>query len=278
MSLIESAVQKAKQLAGDAPKQPSPAHVRPVHLRPPERDAATLAAEAARARVLPKASVDQQAMEKAGVMLAVEDEAAHSAYRILRTRVQQRMQAQGWHSIGVTAAGVGEGKTLTSLNLALALARDPNTWVFVVDLDLTRPKVASYLGLKFDKGLSDYLAGNARFEDIVYDPGVERLAVIPNAQPLRYSSELIGSPRMQELCDSLAAEAPRRIVVFDLPPVLMTDDVMKFAPNLDCTLFVVSEGVTARDVLQKTKEVLDEMNLLGVVLNRSTETGKSYYY
>jgi Mrp family chromosome partitioning ATPase len=278
MSLIESAIQKAKQLASDAPKQPSPSRASPVTRHPPERDAATLAAEAAQARPLLAATVDRLAMERAGVMLAVEDPAAQNSYRILRTRILQRMQTQGWHSIGVTAAGVGEGKTLTSINLALALARDARTWVFLVDLDLTRPKVATYLGMRFDKGLSDYLAGDARFEDIVYDFGVERLAVIPNVQPLRHSSEFIGSPQMQELCSSLAAEVPRRIVVFDLPPVLMTDDVMKFAPNMDCTLCVVSEGVTARDVLQKAKEVLDEMNLLGVVLNRSTETGKNYYY
>jgi Mrp family chromosome partitioning ATPase len=278
MSLIESAIQKAKLLSADSPKPPPAAPVSSRQQRTAEHDAATLAAQAAQARVLPASAVDQEIMERMGVLLAVEDAAALSAYRILRTRVQQRMQSQGWHSVGVTAAGAGEGKTLTSMNLALALARDPNTWVFLVDLDLLRPKIASYLGLKFGKGLSDYLAGTASFDEILYNPGVERLTVVPNGQPLRHSSDALASNRMQEFCASLAAEVPRPIVVFDLPPALMSDDVMKFAPNLDCTLFVVSEGLTTRDLLEKAKEMLDEMNLLGVVLNRSSETGKSYYY
>lgn len=287
MSLIERAVAKAKELAETSPhREPQPQELAttqaPTETRPrvrrPEPDAEELAARAALARPLPEAITDAQAMERSGVLLQMDDTAAQRAYRILRTRVQQRMAAEGWNTIAVTAAGAGEGKTLTSINLAISLARDVNTWVCLVDLDLQHPKLASYLGMRFDKGLSDYLAGSARFEDIVYGIGVDRLSVIPNVQPLEHSSDLLGSPRMRELCVSLAGEQPRRIVIFDMPPLLLSDDVMKFAPNTDCSLLVVSEGGASRAMIQRASEVLKDMNLLGVLLNRSAEREESGYY
>ena len=76
---------------------------------------------------------------------------------------------------------------------------------------------------------------------------------------------------MDELMQALEAETPRRIVIFDMPPVLAADDVLAFAPQVDGLLMVVAEGTTDRDALRGAKEVLEEMNLLGVVLNRSAE-------
>lgn len=217
-------------------------------------------------------------MEQHGVLLQVRDETAERSYKILRTRMQQRMDETPCHSIAVTAASAGDGKTLTAINLAIAMARDVNTWVFLVDLDMQRPKVGAYLGLKYDKGLSDYLAGMASIDEIVYEPGVERLAIIPNGRPLEQSSELIASPRMLELVRSLSAELPRRVLIFDMPPLLLSDDVLRFLPNVDGLLFVVSESNTQRSALVHARELLPEDKLLGVVLNRSHEREESGYY
>jgi Mrp family chromosome partitioning ATPase len=230
------------------------------------------------ARSFKPAGIDPESMERHGVLLQVRDETAERSYKILRTRMQQRMETMPWYSIAVTAAAAGDGKTLTAINVAIALARDVNTWVFLVDLDMQRPHVGAYLGLRYDKGLSDYLAGTANFEDIVYEPGVERLAVIPNGRPLEQSSELLASPRIFDLVRSLAAEVPRRIVIFDMPPLLLSDDVLRFLPNVDGLLFVVSEGKTPRSALVHAREVLPEDKLLGVVLNRSHEREESGYY
>lgn len=284
MSLIQTAVEKARKLseasALSAPKRGEPESVTTPQARErrTQPNAAEVAARAARARVVPVTSVDAAIMERHGVLPQVSDTAAQRSYRILRTKVQQRMQAQGWHSIAVTGAGASEGKTLTSINLALSLAKDVNTWVYLVDLDLQRPQVAAYFGMQFQKGLSDYIAGTAQFDDILYNPGVERLTVVPNGQPLEFSSDVLGSPRVRELCQSLAAEVPRPIVIFDMPPLLLSDDVLKFYPNVDCTLFVVSEGVTARATIQRAHEVLQDMQVLGVVLNRSAERVEGGYY
>jgi len=176
---------------------------------------------------------------------------------------------------------VGEGKTLTAINLAIALAQDPSTWVALIDLDLQRPRIAEYLGMRNahgEKGLGDYLQGNASFENVVYAPDIERLLVIPNFTPIVNSSEMLASQRMLEMMQALDAEQPRRILIFDMPPVLAADDVLAFAPQIDGLLLVVAEGTTERDSLRRAKEVLSEMNLLGVVLNRSAEHNDKAYY
>ena len=276
MSLIETAIRKARQLA--AAGRAEDAVPEPVRLARPRRERVQPVTRVEHVRSFRPAATDAVIMERQGVLPQVRDESAERSYKILRTRVQQRMEASSWHSMAVTGAGAGDGKSITAINLAIALARDVNTWVFLVDLDMQLPQVGPYFGLRFDKGLSDYLAGQATFEEIVYEPGIERLAVIPNARALEHSSELLGSPRILELCQALAAEAPRRIVIFDMPPLLLSDDVLRFLPNVDCVLFVVSEGKTLRSTLQHVYESLPEEKLLGVVLNRSAEREESRYY
>jgi protein-tyrosine kinase len=226
-------------------------------------------------------TLDKAALHDAMVLPQLQDAGALRAYKILRTRVLRRLEANQWRSFALTGVTAGEGKTLTAINLAIALSQDPNTWVALIDLDLQRPRVAEYLGMRStrgEKGLSDYLQGNASFENIVYAPDIERLLVIPNFTPMVNSSEMLGSQRMLELMQALDAEQPRRVLIFDMPPVLAADDVLAFAPQIDGLLLVVAEGTTDRNSLRRAKEVLAEMNLLGVVLNRSAERNDSAYY
>ncbi len=226
-------------------------------------------------------SLDSEALKRNGILLGVADEAALRAFKILRTRIRRRMSANHWRSVGITGAGEGVGKTFTSINLAAALAQDSRSPAFLVDLDLYRPQVGSYLGMSFDKGLSDYLLGDASIDEIIYSPGVAGLAVIPNGKPLQHASELLASPRMAELVQFLEAESPSRYVLYDMPPILLSDDVLVFSPHVDCLLDVVAVGVTSRESLERSREILSEFNVLGIVLNRATErdqAGHYYYY
>lgn len=224
------------------------------------------------------APIDPASLERNRVLLRVQDVAVSRAYKILRTRVLRRMVANSWFTLGVTGTCAGEGKTLTAINLALALAQDPNAWVFLVDLDLQRPQLGSYLGMSYEYGLTDFLTGHAELDQVVYDIGIKRLAVIPNASPVETSSEHLRSARMADFINALEAQTPRRIVVFDMPPLNVSDDVLAFAPRVDSFLLVASQGLTARRTLENAKEVLSELNVLGVVLNRSTEHNDSPYY
>jgi Mrp family chromosome partitioning ATPase len=180
--------------------------------------------------------------------------------------------------LAVTGTDTGQGKTLTAINLAIALAQDPNTSVLLVDLDLQRPMIGTYMGMTFKHGLAEYLTGEAELDQIIYDPGIDRLAVIPNSRSFEHSSERLSGPRMLELQNYINAESPPRIVIYDMPPLLLSDDVLTFAPQVDGLLLVISEGYTSRSALKKSKEILAEMNVIGVVLNRSTERDDAAYY
>lgn len=276
MSIIEEAVRKTAERY-QRPAPPEQSGNRPRLRRVPSQPVDT-----SNVRRFQPITLDRAVLDENHILPQVADPVALRAYKILRTRLLRRLEANQWHSFAVTGATAGEGKTLTAINLAMALAQDSNTWVFLVDLDLQRPKVADYLGLNNslgERGLTDFLLGDASFEQITYSPGsAERLAVIPNFQAVANASDLLTSPRMDELVRALEAETPRRIVIFDMPPVLLSDDVLAFAPQVDGMLLVVAEGTTSRDALRGAKELLQEMNLLGVVLNRSEAQQDGAYY
>jgi capsular exopolysaccharide synthesis family protein len=275
MSIIEEAVRRTagqqRRLAPDTAAQQVQA--RRANTAP--------AVDLSHANRFKSVQLNPEVLERNCVLPGVSDPAALRAYKILRTRVMRRLEAQSWRSFGVTGLAPGDGKTLTSINLAITLAQNVNTWVFLVDLDLRRVQVARSLGIagaSGEAGLSDFLAGDATVDDIIYSPGIERLAIVPNFQPISESSEMLTSPRMTELLQALERETPRRIIIFDLPPLLASDDVLAFAPQVDAMLLVVAEGSTGRAALESAKETLSEMNLVGVVLNKSAETSETDYY
>lgn len=276
MSIIEEAVRKTAERNNR--KAPS---AEPMITRSHVRRVSPPAVDASKVRTFQPVALDDEALAENHILPQIRDAAALRAYKILRTRLLRRLEANQWRSLAVTGVTAGEGKTLTAINLAIALSQDVNTWVFLVDLDLQRPRVADYLGLNAahgQKGVSDFLLGEATLDQVVYSPNIERLAVLPNFRPITHASELLTCPRMIELLRGLEGESPRRVIIFDMPPVLAADDVLAFSPQVDGLLLVVGEGTTGREALKSAKEVLAEMNLVGVVLNRSAERNDSAYY
>ncbi len=213
-------------------------------------------------------------MEVSKIVAATDDRAAKTAYNVLRTRILQRIRSNNWRAIVVTSPGPGEGKTLTATNLAMSLARDVNQETVLVDLDLNRSSVAKYLGIDVDisAGVGDYLQDRASISELLYSPvGIDRLTIVPNREPVANSSDLIASPKMKELVRQLGALSNKNIVIYDMPPVLVCDDVLAFYPNVDAILLVVAQGKTERKALEKTTSMLSGLEMLGVVLNMSNE-------
>jgi len=229
---------------------------------------------------LPMASANAVENPESRVILSEnQDESVRSAYKMLRTRTLQRMRQNDWHVIGVTSPLQGDGKSLTSVNLALSLARELTLSVILLELDLRRPTICKQFGVDPVKGFSDYLDGTAKLDEVLFRPeGTERIAILPNTEVYENSSETLSSPRVATLIDELRGSDPGRVIICDLPPYLATDDVLAFAPLTDAFLVVVSEGRTSRDVLEKGLDILQELPLLGVVLNRSEEATTGYYY
>lgn len=272
MSVIETALSKLKG-AGSGP----PTEARTQQQRRAKVSDAAAATHQPTRQFLP-ATLDAAAMERNRVLPQVVDQAALRAYKILRTRLLQRLTANHWKSVAITGTESGQGKTLTAINLSIALAQDPNTRVCLVDLDLHRPQVAAQMGLGFELGLGEYLLGSCGAQQIIYESGIPRLVVVPNSKMFEHSSEMLAGARMLELLKVIEAEMPRHVVIFDMPPMLLADDVLTFAPQVDGVLLVIAEGMTQRASVEKAKELLADMNLIGVVLNRSSERDNSSYY
>lgn len=224
--------------------------------------------------------IEKKTMEHNKILPAIDDRAAITAYKILRTRVLHRMRSNEWKTLIITGAGPAEGKTLTACNLAVSIANDVNQSVILVDLDLQRPSLAKYFGLEVQASIGDYLTEKAELDEIVYTPsGLDRIVIIPNREPVSHSSELLASPRMRTLLDWLKNQGPETIVIFDMPPVLACDDVLAFAPYADAILLVIAEGVTERSSIARTMEMIGDRTLLGVVLNKSRQKDSvSAYY
>ena len=201
------------------------------------------------------------------------------AYKVLRTRVWQQMRGNGWSTLAVTSANPGEGKTLTAINLAISLSRmEIGRTVILVDLDMRRPRIHDYFGFWPEHGVNDYLQGNIPLDDIIVDPGIGDMLLLPGNVPVVNSSEILSSPRMQRLLQEIKVRFPSRLVIFDLPPVLATDDVLVLAPSIDALLLVIEEGKCKADEIRRTVELLKDTKLLGTVLNKSEESDQVYGY
>jgi Mrp family chromosome partitioning ATPase len=202
---------------------------------------------------------------------------ASAAYKVLRTRVLQRMRRNGWKTLAVTSTAPNEGKTLTAINLSINLAWHLTTSVVLVDMDLRSPSVHRYLGIDTRYGLMDYLNGDVPLVRAGVRPGLERLGVIMNDRPVQNASELLTAPETFGLIEEVK-RGDDRIVIFDMPPVFAGDDVLAFAPLVDAVLIVLSQGTTKRNTLVPLRELLQNVNVIGTVLNRSSERVAPYYY
>jgi Mrp family chromosome partitioning ATPase len=204
-------------------------------------------------------------------------DAVASAFRMLRTQVIQRMEEHGWRSIAILSPGAGDGKTTTAVNLAASLAHDRHHTTLLVDCDLKRPSIADIFGIEPAYGVDDVLRGDARVDQCLHHPeSFERLVVMPARAPLDHSSEALAGPQGRALVADLNGRYPERIIVFDLPPVLGSDDALAFLPQVECALVVVAEHATRRDELLRCMELLHKTPIVGTVLNNTTGTGSAY--
>jgi protein-tyrosine kinase len=206
-----------------------------------------------------------------------ERSSASAAYKVLRTRVLQRMRRNGWKTLAVTGTCPNEGKTLTAINLSINLAWHLTTSVVLVDMDLRNPSIHRALGIDTRFGVMDYLNGDVPLVRAGVRPGIERLGVIMNDRPVANASELLSSPEAVQLIEEVK-RGDDRIAIFDMPPVFAGDDVLAFAPMVDAVLIVLSQGTTNRASLMPLRELLQNVNVIGSVLNRSSERVAPYYY
>ena len=200
-------------------------------------------------------------------------------FDILRTQVIKKMVKNGWSTIAITSPIPACGKTMVSINLAMSIAHHTNRTSMLVDFDLRRPSVAKYLGLTTSPSLNDVLAGEASVAESLVNPGLERFVVLPTAIPVKHPSEVLSSSKVTNLITEFRDRYAERIVIFDLPPLLGTDDAMIMLSQVDCVLIVVGDGMVSNTDLTETLRYVDSEKLLGTILNKSKrmQFNRGYY-
>lgn len=201
---------------------------------------------------------------------------ASAAYKLLRTQVIHKLNEKNWNTVGIVSPTMADGKTLTSINLALSLAQESRHTVMLVDLDLKRPTLHKYFGFEPDKGINDFISQNTPIEEILVNPGIQGLVVLPGRAPLDNSSEMLASPRVTRLVEEIKSRYSSRIIIFDIPPILHADDALAFSPYIDTALMVVAEGKTKKKDVLQAMELLYNVPLLGTVLNKSDDVRALY--
>jgi len=200
------------------------------------------------------------------------------AYKMLRTQVLRRLDELDANSLAVVGTASGTGKTLTAINLAIAIAADLDRTALLVDLDLRKPGIQHRLGLECRVGIEDCLRRGAPLKDAMLRlVGYERLVILPAREHCDDSSELLASQRTEECIREMRQRYKDRVIIFDLPPVLQADDALAFSRHVQAALLVVGEGRTQRSDVTRTLELLRNLPVLGTVLNGTREKIDSYY-
>jgi capsular exopolysaccharide synthesis family protein len=192
---------------------------------------------------------------------------AAEQYRQLRTRLAHAEGANNLRTVLVTSPQKGEGKSVTSANLALTMAQELQRRVIIVEADLRKPSMQHMFGLPPGPGLTDYLSGAAELNEVMRFIPDHNLTVIHAGSTAANPAELLGSTAMRRLLDALRSRFDR--VILDTPPVLPLADVAVLAPLVDGALMVVRAGVTPKPAIENALRAFDSSRLLGIVLNDS---------
>ena len=186
-----------------------------------------------------------------------------------RQRVAERLSL-----IMVTSALPGEGKTYTSINLAMSIATEIDTSVLLIDADVARRGASTRLGVKADVGLLDLLSdASVQLEDATFSTNVPKLSVMAGGHRNELSTELFASRAMDDLLHRLASEFPRLVVVIDASPLLLTSEVKELAPRIGQVVMVVEAGRTQRAAVGHAFAALEHCPIVLSVLNKMrTET------
>ncbi len=279
MEKLQLALEKARQKRQDGPDGGAPHNPRQTatteanERKPAFRETAELW------QALLPIDLDRRRLyENRIVSLDAGDDAA--AFDLLRTKTILQMRKNGWKRLAITSPTSSVGKTTTALNLALGITRQPDKSVILFEMDMRRPSIARMLGHRPDFGVSDLLSGTVRFENQAVRIG-DNVAISMNVAGERNTSQLLMRDSTARLIDEVESTFQPDLVIFDLPPLLASDDTTAFLKTADCALLIAgAEKSSVSQVDACEREIAEHTNVLGVVLNKCRfmegETGYAY--
>ncbi|MEZ5499000.1 MAG: P-loop NTPase [Steroidobacteraceae bacterium] len=287
MSFIERALEKVRNAERDTTGKGGAARLdRPGTQEPGQaRARSTQAPEPVRPRVVvnPAVAVSDELLREAGVLAAPDDvhQQAAEFRSIKRELLNDIADGDGRRRlVMVTSALSAEGKTFTAVNLALSLALEQDWSVLLVDADIIKPALSKMLGLQGRQGLLDAaLDSSVDVNSLILTTSVPGLSVIPAGRPDPHASEYFASERMDVIWRALLAD-PRRIVVIDSLPVLLTSEAPALTQHVHNVLMVVRAERTPQAAVRDAIERLGERAEIRLVLNAEEKFGPKdgYYY
>jgi non-specific protein-tyrosine kinase len=211
--------------------------------------------------------VDPDTLVNRKILSIVEKNEVGDQYKLLRTKVLNRTRPMGYNTIEISSFREGDGKSLTSVNLAVTLAKETRQNVLLVDADLRRPTIHTFFGLDPSPGLRDHFVNGTSIESIMVHPGIERLTLLPAGGRMDNSTEVLGSHRMEALVEELKHRYPDRYILFDAPALCTCSDPVVLSGYIDAMVLVVRAGHTTTEDIKSGLEIIGEANVLGIVLN-----------
>jgi len=229
----------------------------------------------------PLIKTDTSILLKAGLPVVLAEGGGTSpialeAYRALRTRLLGLQALQKIRSVALTSSVKGEGKTLTSINLALCYAQLFNTRVLLVDGDLRTRGMSALISHTQGPGLAEVLQGSAPFDSAVVSTNLANLFVVGAGESSVAASELFAKPTWTDFMQWCTESF--NLVLVDSPPILGLADFELIAARCDGVLMVVRARATAREIVEAAVRELDKKKVLGVVLNGHEASHRPYYY
>ena len=221
--------------------------------------------------------IDESLLKKGKVISLFHDVNKIDEIKTMCTQVLNNLSEVGGNSILITSANPHEGKTFTSINLGVSIAQQLDRTVLLVDADLSKHAnkyhkdfAIDFFGTDMSEGLSNYLLGQAEIPDLLVNPGIDRLVLLPAGRPLPNSAELLGSPRMAMLVNDIKSRyCEDRVIIFDSSSILTCADPLVLSRYVDGILLVVEHERTTADEFKKSIELLKDKRFFGTVLNKS---------
>ena len=169
----------------------------------------------------------------------------------------------------ITSAVPGDGKTFTSINLAFSMALERDISILLVDSDVAKHHITDIFGLRQRKGLLDALTDESLDPEALVVPTSSRgFSILPAGTRVDGTAELISSNRMRQIVTGLCARSPRRILLLDSPPLLITNEGRALVKIAGQVVVVVRAGETPRHAVQAALDMIDEKQAGGLILNQ----------
>jgi exopolysaccharide/PEP-CTERM locus tyrosine autokinase len=280
MSLVEQAIARLKNSVS-ADRTGAPERIASKLSTPP----GFIDAAGATPKVTKQMTIDTNALRAEGYLPEESRDRHFSDHyrRIKRPLVEKALSGKPGGTlqprlIMVTSALPGDGKTFTSINLALSMALERDISLLLVDADAPKPHVTEILGLQREPGLLDAVVDDTLdVESLIIQTNLQGLSILPAGTPMHGTAELLSSNRMRQLMTHLCTRNPRRIVLLDSPPLLITNEGRALVKIAGQVVVVVRAGETPQQAVQDAIGLIDEHQAGGLVLNQ-VQVGLEKYY